>query len=253
MTLSVVIITKNTEKKIEDCLESIKDLADEIILLDGGSTDKTISLGKKYNAKIYKQKGKNFALWRTQAKGVANGEWLFYVDYDERVSEELREEIKRETQTSKFSAFDMPRKNFVFGKYLRYGGWYPDYVLRLIKKKNLLRWDGEVHEQPKINGSIGRLKNALVHIKEENIGDMVTKTNRYATFEAKLLFDAGHPPVTWWRFMRVILQEIWHRLVIKLGVLDGPEGIIYCVYQGYSRFVTYAKLWEMQKTQTPKK
>lgn len=252
MSISAVILTKNAESKLTGCLESVKDWADEIVMLDTGSTDKTLEIAKKYGTKIGKAKGKDYASWRNEAAKHARGDWLFYIDHDERASKELKEEIisliTNHQSPITYVAYDIPRKNYVFGRWLKHGGWWPDRVLRLIKKDKLIRWEGEVHEQPKIDGSVGSLKNALIHLKEDDLSDMVEKTNRYSVYEAKLLYEANHPPMAWWRFISIVVRELWDRLIVKLGFLDGPEGIIYCAYQGYSRFVTYAKLWEMQNS-----
>ncbi|MBI4058842.1 glycosyltransferase family 2 protein [Candidatus Microgenomates bacterium] len=271
MNISVIILTKNAAEKLTDCLESAKDLG-EIIILDAGSTDKTLEIAKKYGTRIFKQKAGSYDTWRNQGKEVAKSEWLFYIDPDERVTLELREEISRRVlprgsptaippgnnsgapsvglpaaSHPSPAAFAIPRRNFVFGKELRHGGWYPDYVIRLIKKDKLIRWEGELHEQPKIEGEIGYLKNAFIHLKEDNLEDMIKKTNKWSEIEAKLLYDSGHPKMTWWRFVRPVVSEVWGRLILKLGFLDGTAGIIFSFYQGYSVFARYAKLWEMQQ------
>lgn len=247
MSLSILIITKNAASKIKTCLESVEDLGDEIAVLDTGSTDQTVDIAKKYGAKIFESKGHDFATWRNEAAKLAHGEWLFYIDYDEEVTPELKEEILRSTQNDSLAAYKIPRKNYVFGRWLKHGGFWPDYVLRLTRKDALVAWKGELHEQPVIKGSVGTLKNALIHHKEDSLSQMLEKTNRYSVFEAKLLFQAKHPPMTWWRFFRIMTTEFWYRLIVKGGVLDGPEGFIYGVYQMWSRFVTYAKLWELQQ------
>src|SRR3989344_1677358 len=258
MKISAIILTKNAQNKLEGCLDSVNGWASEIVVLDTGSTDKTLEIAKKFGARIGKSKGTDYASWRNEAAKLAKGKWLFYIDHDERVTPELKEEILAlitnhippttpHSSPITPSAFDIPRKNFVFSRWLKYGGWWPDRVLRLIKKSALIKWEGEVHEQPVIDGTVGSLKNVFIHLKEDSLSDMVEKTNRYSVYEAKLLFEAKHPPMVWWRFLSVIFRELWDRFVIKLGFLDGTEGIIYCAYQGYSRFVTYAKLWEMQK------
>lgn len=250
--ISVIILVKNAADKIEGCLKSIRDLADEIVILDTGSQDNTLKIVKRFGTKVGKARGSDYASWRNESAKIARGEWLFYVDHDERVSPELAKEIRNVVQTDNFAAYDIPRKNYVFGRWLKYGGWWPDRVLRLIKKDKLVGWQGEVHEQPKIKGDLGHLSEPLTHLKEDNLSDMVEKTNRYSVYEARLLFDAGHPPMAWWRFLRVIGREFRDRLIFKLGFLDGPKGIIYCLYQGYSRFITYAKLWEMQNNRSSK-
>lgn len=268
MNLSIIIPTKNTEGKIADCLKSVKGMG-EIIVLDGGSTDKTVEIAKEAGARIAKQKQGSYAVWRNQGAGLARGDWLFYIDSDERTTLQLREEILQITAgpaavlppriptrgpflgvpltALPVAAYAIPRRNFVFGKELKHGGWCPDYVLRLIRRDKLVRWEGELHEQPKISGEVGYLKEALIHIKEDNLSDMVVKTNKWSEVEARLLLDSGHPKMAWWRFLRPVATEIFDRLVLKLGFLDGVPGIIFSVYQGYSVFMRYAKLWEMQR------
>lgn len=251
MDISIIILTKNAADKLRECLKSVSGMG-EIIILDGGSTDGTLAIAKKYKAKITKQKKGSYDTWRNQAKGVASGDWLFYIDPDERVTPELKNEIEKIlNQKSEiinhFAAYAIPRRNFVFDKELKHGGWYPDYVLRLMRKDKLIKWVGELHEQPQIKGEVGYLENAFIHLKENNLSDMVSKTNKWSGIEAKLLLDSGHPPMAWWRFIRPVVSEVFDRLIFKLGFLDGVEGIIFSVYQGYSRFATYAKLWEMQQ------
>ncbi|MEK7112099.1 MAG: hypothetical protein AAB875_02115, partial [Patescibacteria group bacterium] len=124
--------------------------------------------------------------------------------------------------------------------------WSPDYVLRLIKKDSLLAWGGELHEQPKIKGEIEKLKNPLTHFSHRTLTEMVDKTNDWSEVEAKLLYNSGHPKMTWWRFLSVGAREFWERGIKKLGFLDGTVGMIEIIYQSFSRMITYAKLWEMQ-------
>ncbi len=257
MNLSIIVLTKNAEEKLDDCLKSVSGMG-EIVVLDGGSMDNTLKIARKYSARIIKQKNGSYDTWRNQGKEAAKCEWLFYIDPDERVTPELRDEITPITSYTfdKLSAgqslvanaaYAIPRRNFVFGKELKHGGWYPDYVVRLIKKDKLIKWEGELHEQPKIDGELGYLKNSFIHLKEDNLSDMVEKTNKWSEVEAKLLLDSGHPPMVWWRFIRPVVTEVVNRLILKLGFLDGVQGIIFSVYQGYSVFMRYAKLWEMQK------
>ncbi len=138
------------------------------------------------------------------------------------------------------------RSNIFLGREMRHGGWWPDYVLRLIKKDKLITWEGELHEQPKINAEIGKLKNPLVHTSHRSLEEMVEKTNQWSEIEAKLLFESGHPKMAWWRFISVGFREFWNRGIVKMGFLDGVQGIIEVIYQSFSRMITYAKLWEMQ-------
>lgn len=251
--ISAIILTRDNQDLIKDCLISLEDIADEIIIVDDGSEDKTLEIAKVFTAKIYEIDNKDFSFRRNYGAEKAKGDWLLYIDADERIDEKLKKEIKEVVSSNKFSAYAIPRRNILLGKELKHGGWWPDYVLRLIKKESLIKWEGELHEQPKIKGEVGKLVNPLIHISHRSISEMVDKTNKWSEIEAKLLFKSNHPKMVWWRFFSVALREFWFRGIKKLGFLDGPIGIIEIIYQMYSRMITYAKLWEMQVIQEDKK
>ncbi len=248
--ISAIIIARNAQGLIEDCLKSVS-WADEIILVDTGSSDETVGVAKRLEAKVVETKNGGFSEWRDLGARSAKGDWLIYIDSDERVTEKLREEIKRTILEGTDGAYAIPRRNFFLGHKMHWGGWWPDYVIRLIRKDSLVRWEGELHEQPKIKGKIGKLKESLTHITHRNLSEMVEKTNNWSEIEARLLFESHHPKMTWWRFFSVAFREFWYRGIIKLGFLDGPVGIIEIIYQMFSRMITYAKLWEMQIKNKP--
>jgi hypothetical protein len=129
---------------------------------------------------------------------------------------------------------------------MKHGGQWPDFQMRFFKKSALKGYKNDLHEVAEFEGKEGKLQSHLIHLKHDNISDMVTKTNKWSAIEAKLLLDANHPQMVWWRFFRIMATELWIRLIKQGGFLDGKEGIIYGMYQMWSRFVTYAKLWEMQ-------
>lgn len=244
--ISIIIIVKNGAKKIENALVSVKPFAEEILVLDDNSTDDTVKISKKYGAKIVKQTGKGYAEKRNLGIKESKEDWIFYLDFDEVVTPELADELKDVIKAGEHSAYAVPRKNIILGKWMKYGGWYPDYVERLFRKKDLEKWVGELHERPVYSGSLGYLKSPLTHYKEDNLSEMVTKTNIWSQTEAKLLLKSKHPKMAPWRFLRIMMTEILDRLVWKKGVLDGPEGVVYSIYQMWSRFISYTKLWEKQ-------
>lgn len=224
------------------------------VILSGGKTDDAL-LTKCLNSvswcnqtvKIDTNKiNGSFAKWRNEAKRLAKCEWLFYVDSDEYVTPELKTEIIKVLKTGDKSAYAIPRRNFFLGREMKWGGWKPDYVIRLINKYKLVNWVGELHEQPKIDGEIGYLKEALIHNTHRNLTDMLDKTNEWSEIEAKLLFAANHPPMNFFRFFSAGFREFWYRGILKLGFLDGTIGIIEIIYQTFSRLITYSKLWELQ-------
>ena len=231
MTVSTIVLIggKYDEILLKRCLDLVK-WADEIIKVE---TDELSG---------------SFSEWRNYGAQKATGDWLFYVDSDEEVSKELREEIEIELEKERFCAYAIPRKNILLGKEMKHGGWKPDYVLRLIKKEALIKWEGELHEQPKIKGEIGKLKQALIHTSHRTLTEMVEKTNKWSEIEAELLFKSGHPKMNLFRFCSAGFKEFWYRGIRKLGFLDGTIGVIEVFYQTYSRLITYAKLWEKQQS-----
>jgi len=188
----------------------------------------------------------NFADWRNIGAKKAKGEWLFYIDSDEAVTPKLKETILQNVESTEFSAYAIPRKNIFLGHLMHWGGWSPDFVLRLIKKDKLVGWFGELHEQPKIDGTICHLKEPLIHESHRSLSEMVDKTNKWSEIEAKLLFDSKHPPMNVLRFFSAGFREFWYRGVVRLGFLDGTTGVIEIIYQTFSRLITYSKLWELQ-------
>lgn len=246
-TISAIVIAKDAEEKIDKCLLSLK-WVDELILVDTGSKDKTIKIAEKYHAKTYSTNRGSYSDWRNYGRDKASCDYIFYLDTDEVVNDQLKAEIvdKVSDWDNNIACFAIPRKNFIFNKWLKYGGWYPDYVVRLFRKDKLILWENDLHEQPKYNGKMLYLKNPILHFKEKTLGEMVVKTNKWSVIEAELMYKANHPPMTIMRFVSAMLREFWFRFVINLAFLDGGEGIIMGIYQVYSRFISYAKLWEMQ-------
>jgi glycosyltransferase involved in cell wall biosynthesis len=224
------------------------------VVLVGGKMDERL-LGKclasiSWCNEIVKVKTDNlkgsFADWRNTGAKLAKGDWLLYIDSDEEITAKLKDEIEKAVQSSGFSAYAIPRRNIFLGHEMHWGGWSPDCVLRLIKKDELIGWYGELHEQPKIKGIVGCLKNPLIHTSHRNLTDMVDKTNKWSEIEAELLYKSGHPKMNFFRFFSAGFREAWYRGILKLGFLDGTTGIIEIVYQAFSRLITYSKLWELQ-------
>lgn len=188
----------------------------------------------------------SFADWRNEGAKKAKGDWLLYVDTDEEVTPKLKMIIQQVVGSNEFSAYAIPRRNFIFGKEMKHCGLWPDYVLRLIKKDKLIGWRGELHEQPEIEGTICHLSEPFVHFKHKSINEMVEKTNDWSEIEARLMFNANHPKMNVFRFFSAGMREFWKRMVIETAFLDGTEGVIYGLYQVFSRLISYTKLWELQ-------
>ena len=246
MKLSVIVICKNEEQMIRNCLESVK-WADEIIVVDNGSTDKTLEIAKEFNAKIVKFESSDFSTTRNKGVEVAKGEWVLYVDADERVLKPLKEEINELIAGTGFSAFALSRKNIIFGEYVNYGPYKKDWVIRLFRKSDFETWVGKVHEYGKFKGELGYAKNSLLHLTHRNLDHFITKSLEWSKIDAKLRLDAGHPKMTAWRFIRIFKTEAFAQLINRKGLFGGTVGVIDSLLQVFSFFMTYVRLWEMQQ------
>jgi glycosyltransferase involved in cell wall biosynthesis len=249
--ISAVIIAKNEEKMIGDALKSIE-FCDEIILIDNGSTDKTKEIAEKAGAKIFELNTKDFAELRNLGLTKTSGDWILYLDADERVDEQLKSSIQQVlAEDSKFAAFFIRRNNFYLGNH----EWpYVERLERLFKKDKLKDWKGELHESPVVDGEKGRLdKGFILHFTHRDLESMVNKTIEWSDTEALLRYNAGHPKMSWWRFPRVMLGAFFNSYIKQGGYKAGTTGVIESIYQAFSMFITYAKLWELQNREKIKK
>lgn len=191
-TISVVLATFNEEKNLARCLDSVKDIADEIVIVDGTSTDKTVEIAKRYNAKVkVADNPPNFHINKQKAIDMAIKDWILQMDADEVVSPELQEEIKRilSQKSNENNGYWIPRKNYFLGRFLMKGGQYPDYTVRLYKKGKGRLPQKDVHEQAVIEGKVGYLKTALLHYPYEDFSFYLKKWSKYNHFAASQIKD----------------------------------------------------------------
>ena len=245
--ITIIINTYNEEKNIDECIESVKLLTENILMVDMGSTDKTLEIAKKHHVKIktimfsrYVEPGMNEAI-----KSVTT-DWFFIVDADERLTPELALEINNSVKSNAFSHYSVSRKNIFAGKkWLRHGGFGPedDQQIRLINKKFFVDWPKQIHSKPIIKGELSRLKNLLIHYFHNSLETMVDKTSVFEDIESDLLFKAGRK-VNSLTLFRKFLGELNRRLIKKQGWRDGSYGIIESFYQAYSKTITYLYLYE---------
>lgn len=245
MKISALILTNNEEKMIGNCLSQL-DFVDEIIILDQDSADKTVEIAKQHTKQIYTTKFAAFDKNRNLLANFAKGDWLLYLDADERLSQDLIAEIKNATRKNHYAAYLFPRKNIIFGKWLRHGGWWPDYVPRLIRRSQLVGWEGKVHETPKIQGQVGYFKTPLVHFTGRNLSQMLKKSIKWAKIEAELYNRANLPKVSILKATKAFFFEFSRRYFIKMGFLDGQAGLIESIYQAFHQTIVLVYLWELQ-------
>lgn len=249
--ITVLIEARNVEGEINKCVESARKLASEIILVDIESTDRTIQLAEKENVKVYSFP---FTLYVEPARqfGIEKikTEWVFIMDSDERMTQELAQEIKKTIKNSSFSHFRIPRKN-IFGKkkWLKHGGWWPDHQIRLIHIPSFKRWPKEIHSTPVVDGQMGILQNPFLHYFHGDFESMVTKTSIFEDVESDLLLEANRT-VSVLIFFRKFAGELFRRLIRRGGFLDGRVGIIEAVYQAFSKTITYLYLYEKKNSRS---
>jgi glycosyltransferase involved in cell wall biosynthesis len=246
--LSVTIITRDEEAQIGDCLESVR-WADEIIVVDTGSVDRTLELCAKYTPHIHSRPWEGYARAKNAALAFATGDWVFSLDADERVSERLRQEIatlQQQSPDTRANGYAVPRRNYLWGHWLRYGGLYPDYQIRLFKRGKGAFQARRVHESVAIDGPVERLRHAIEHYSYQGISDVIQRLDRYTELAALDLWEQGQP----FRRTALVMRPLGRFLRnygLKQGFRDGIPGLIMAVSYAYSVFVREAKLWEMAR------
>jgi glycosyltransferase involved in cell wall biosynthesis len=258
MNLSVAIATYNEEKNIARCLESVKGWVDEIVVVDGSSTDKTREIARKLGARVYKTTNKPiFHINKQIAIDKCRGKWILQLDADEAVSKELKEEIlkKLKTQISKLKrnrdsevvAYWIPRKNFFLGKWLRKTAQYPDPVIRFFQKGRAKLPCKSVHEQMEVEGEVGWLKGHLFHYPYSSFSEYLRKSNRYTSLAAQEMLDRGERP-GWTSFFKSYFRAektFWSLFLRHKGFLDAFPGFVFSAYSGLHHITAYVKFWEL--------
>lgn len=243
--MTTVILTKNEEEMIADCIDSVS-FSDEILIVDSESTDRTVEIARHLNARVAEVKTNSFAERRNVGLKMAKNPIILYIDADERVSPELRKSIERLLQDPpehNIAGFIVPRQNYYLGN----NPWPKiEYMERLFYKKNLLGWKGFLHETAQVKGVMKPISGMLLHYTHRNLSEMLAKTIIWSKIEAKLRYEAKHPPMTLWRFPRVMIPVFFDYFVKQKGWKLGLVGLIESIYQSFSIFITYARLWELQ-------
>ena len=244
--LSVVIITLNAASQLEDCLKSAR-FADDIVVVDSGSTDGTQNLAMRYGARVIDQSWLGFGPQKQFAVESARHDWVLCLDADERVSPELQASIECALQQTTSGAFRFPRCNRFLGRYLKHGEGYPDWSLRLFDRRHA-RWsDDAVHEKVVTDATVGTLDGDLLHDSAETLTAYLTKQNRYTTLAAEMALQAGKRAT----FGRIAFSPIVRFIkfyLIRQGFRDGLPGLIHIAIGCSNSFFKYAKMLERQKS-----
>ena len=242
--LTAIVLTYNEEENIEDCLKSISWI-DNIIVLDSKSEDKTKDIALSFEqVEFYEREFDNFASQRNYALDKVKTDWVFVIDADERVTKDLEEEIIKILQNPQAAGYEIARKNFFLGKWIKYCGWYPDYTLRLFKSQ--YRYEGLVHESPVVKGEIDKLKNDFIHYTYKDLESYIAKMNHYTTLDAEKKYQKGKNIGMAYLLIRPFL-EFTKKYIFKKGFLLGSQGLILSILSAYYQFLKSIKLWELNK------
>ena len=248
--ISSIIIAKNEEVNIKRCIESQLDCIDEIVLLiDSKTTDRTKEIAESYKKVISEVTNwQGYAKTKQYAVSKTSNDWVFWIDADEEITKELCEEITqlKKTEELHFSAFEVARRAFFLGKWIKHSGWYPGRVTRLFNKTKAAFNDNQVHENLLVEGKIGRLKNDLNHYTDPDIFHYYQKFNRYTTLAAEELSVKGRKA----GYKDLVIRPIFlffKMYILRAGFLDGIEGFILAVFSANYVFTKYSKLIEFNK------
>jgi glycosyltransferase involved in cell wall biosynthesis len=246
--ISVYVITKNEIRRIERALASVAGWADEIVVVDSGSDDGTLDVVRKFTDRVYHRDFEGFGQQYAYAHGLTKNAWVMYIDGDEEVSPGLRDEIIGLFKDGDPCAdgYTAPRETFYLGRWIKHGGWYPDYIHRIYRRSKGT-WEKGLHPKLNIDGKMGRLRQPFLHYNYRDISHQIMTVDRYSTIASRERVDHGkgtspanlllNPP---FRFFRDYF--------LRRGFLDGMPGFIIAVTTAYYVFVKYAKTWEIVKS-----
>jgi len=238
--LTGIVLTYNEEKNITRCLETLK-FCDTVLVVDSGSTDKTVSLAKKTGATVLKHAFTDYSSQRNWAIDQAKTPWVLFIDADEIVSVKLREEIASAIGKVEYKGFKIPRVDYLWGKKLSYGDVGGVKLIRLARR-GAGEWHKVVHEEWKINGSIGVLKNPLSHYPHPNMVEFLQHINGYSTLRAQELYDAGRR-TNLFQIIFFPTGKFLDLYCLRLGLLDGTPGFIHAMTMAFYSFLVRGKLW----------
>ena len=245
-TLSVIIVAKNEAHNIVDCVNSCS-FANEIIVLDSGSTDGTPDLARQSGAKVIETDWPGFGIQKQRALSHASCDWVLSIDADERVSTALQHEILSVLQNPQFDGYQIPRLSSFCGTFIQHSGWRPDYTLRLAQKRLAGFTDHQVHEHMTVAGAQSRLKESLVHYSYRNLNDVLEKLNRYSSAGA---LDLQHRNKSESGLIQALTHGFWafiRTYFLRAGFMDGAVGLMLAIYNAECTYYKYLKFREMNR------
>lgn len=248
--VSVVINAQNAEPDLSRAIASIKNFADEIVVLDQGSSDKTAEIAKKLGAQVFNHNSVSYVeIARNLAISKAKGDWIFVLDPDEEVTPDLSRKIKEIVKDPKADFYRIPRKNIIFGKWMKHTLWWPDYQVRFFKKGKV-SWSEIIHAVPMTSGMGADLSAeeniAILHHNYDSVDQYLEKMNRYTRVQADFLKKEGKK-FEWNNLITKPFKEFINRFFVGEGYKDGAHGLALSLLQAFSELVTFIKLWQLEK------
>ena len=242
------MIAKNEEANIGPCLDGLA-FCDERIVVDAGSSDRTVELAQQKGARVVAHEWQGFGAQKNFALSLAHGDWVLSIDADERVSPALADEIQRVIVEGSADGYEIPRLSSFVGREMRHSGWFPDHVLRLFRRGKARFSDDLVHERVICDGSVGRLTEQLAHASVTRLEEAISRIDRYSTAGAEMLVAAGRRV----SFADGITHGLWsffRAYVLRLGFLDGREGFLLAVANAEGTYYRYMKAWLAKRRKT---
>ena len=247
-TLSVILITRNEESNLDDCLASLEGIAQQIVVVDSNSTDRTLEIASKHGALMaYPTDWPGFGPQKNRALDLATCDWVLSLDADERLTPALKSEILTAIHHSAHvDCFAIPRLSWYCGRFIRHSGWNPDYVDRLFKRGTARFSDDLVHERLIPKGTVAKLENPMLHYSFMNYEQVLDKLNRYSTASAEQAFAKGKTSNP----LKAVLHGMWafvRTYILRAGFLDGPQGFALAISNGQGTYYRYMKLWQLNQ------
>ena len=247
MKLSVTVITKNEARNLPDALASVA-WADEILVVDSGSTDDTVEVARRYTDRVITTEWLGYGAQKNHAASLAQHDWILSLDADERVTEPLAAEIRNVlARAPSARGYRIPRLSHYLGRWLRGTDWYPDYQLRLYDRRHAKWLTRPVHESVVVDGSVGRLSTDLCHYPYRDISHHLETIDRYTTLSARHLYETGVRSGATRLLVHPFLAFL-RNYILRRGIANGCAGLIVSILNSYYVFLKFAKLWELQRT-----
>ncbi len=248
LPLTVTVIALNEERDLPRCLQSVG-FADEVIVVDSGSTDKTVEIAQRFGARVEREPWRGYGPQKNHAMSLARNNWVLNLDADEALTPELQSEIEAVVlgkTVSQSSGYAIARKTYYMGRWIRFGGWYPNYVTRLARRSSAKWSEPQVHEELQVDGPIARLKNPMLHYTFSDIADQVRTNIRYALQGSEVLASRGVKGSVLLMLFKPI-GKFLESYVLKQGFRDGLAGLVIAVNAAHSMFMKYAFLLERER------